>query len=213
MSATTRADDQPSPNLHPVEFLNLGLCEYQETMDQMRTWTNGRDDSTPDQVWFLEHLPVYTQGVSCTEIPRVDGIPVVKSDRGGQITYHGPGQLIAYFMIDLKRRKMGVRQLVGVLEAATMSLLSDIGLEARTRAGAPGVYIRDEKIAALGLRVRSGRSYHGLSLNVAMDLEPFQWINPCGYKDLAVTSIEREGFSLSLDEARQGLMRCLSALL
>jgi len=213
MSATTRAGNQLSSDLNPVEFLNLGLCEYQETMDQMRTWTNGRDDDTPDQIWFLEHPPVSTQGVSCTEIPRLDGIPLVKSDRGGQITYHGPGQLIAYFMIDLKRRKMGVRQLVGVLEAATMSLLSDIGLEATTRAGAPGVYIRDEKIAALGLRVRSGRSYHGLSLNVAMDLEPFQWINPCGYTNLQVTSIEREGISLSVDEARQALMRCLAALL
>jgi lipoyl(octanoyl) transferase len=213
MSATTRAGNQLSSDLNPVEFLNLGLCEYQETMDQMRTWTNGRDDDTPDQIWFLEHPPVYTQGVSCTEIPRLDGIPLVKSDRGGQITYHGPGQLIAYFMIDLKRRKMGVRQLVRVLEAATMRLLSDIGLEATTRAGAPGVYLRDQKIAALGLRVRSGRSYHGLSLNVAMDLEPFQWINPCGYTDLQVTSIEREGISLSVDEARQALMRCLAALL
>jgi len=213
MSATTCADDRLSSDLNPVEFLNLGLCEYQETMDQMRTWTNGRDDNTPDQIWFLEHPPVYTQGVSCTEIPRLDGIPLVKSDRGGQITYHGPGQLIAYFMIDLKRRKMGVRQLVRVLEAATMRLLSDIGLEATTRAGAPGVYLRDQKIAALGLRVRSGRSYHGLSLNVAMDLEPFQWINPCGYTNLQVTSIEREGISLSVDEARQALMRCLAALL
>ncbi len=213
MSATTRADDQLSSDLNPVEFLNLGLCEYQETMDQMRTWTNGRDDNTPDQIWFLEHPPVYTQGVSCTEIPRLDGIPLVKSDRGGQITYHGPGQLITYFMIDLKRRKMGVRQLVRVLEAATMRFLSDIGLEATTRAGAPGVYLRDQKIAALGLRVRSGRSYHGLSLNVAMDLEPFQWINPCGYTNLQVTSIEREGISLSVDEARQALMRCLAALL
>lgn len=213
MSATTCADDRLSSDLNPVEFLNLGLCEYQETMDQMRTWTNGRDDDTPDQIWFLEHPPVYTQGVSCTEIPRLDGIPLVKSDRGGQITYHGPGQLIAYFMIDLKRRKMGVRQLVRVLEAATMRLLSDIGLEATTRAGAPGVYLRDQKIAALGLRVRSGRSYHGLSLNVAMDLEPFQWINPCGYTNLQVTSIEREGISLSVDEARQALMRCLAALL
>jgi len=213
MSATTRAGNQLSSDLNPVEFLNLGLCEYQETMDQMRTWTNGRDDDTPDQIWFLEHPPVYTQGVSCTEIPRLDGIPLVKSDRGGQITYHGPGQLIAYFMIDLKRRKMGVRQLVRVLEAATMRLLSDIGLEATTRAGAPGVYLRDQKIAALGLRVRSGRSYHGLSLNVAMDLEPFQWINPCGYTNLQVTSIEREGISLSVDEARQALMRCLAALL
>lgn len=108
---------------------------------------------------------------------------------------------------------MGVRQLVRVLEAATMRLLSDIGLEATTRAGAPGVYLRDQKIAALGLRVRSGRSYHGLSLNVAMDLEPFQWINPCGYTNLQVTSIEREGISLSVDEARQALMRCLAALL
>lgn len=108
---------------------------------------------------------------------------------------------------------MGVRQLVRVLEAATMRLLSDIGLEATTRAGAPGVYLRDQKIAALGLRVRSGRSYHGLSLNVAMDLEPFQWINPCGYTNLQVTSIEREGISLSVDEARQALMRCLATLL
>jgi len=140
-------------------------------------------------------------------------IPVIKSDRGGQITYHGPGQLIAYFLIDLKRRKMGVRQLVRLLEEATIELLSDVGLQATARPGAPGVYVGDAKIAALGLRVRAGRSYHGLSLNVAMDLEPFGWINPCGFQGLKVTSMEREGVVISIDDAGARFTRSILARL
>ena len=179
----------------PVEFRNLGRRDYAETLEQMRLWTDGRDASTVDQIWQLEHDPVYTQGVSCTEEPvNADPrIPVVKSDRGGQITYHGPGQLITYFLWDLRRRKLGVRQLVALLQNLTIELLADFGLEGSTREGAPGVYIEDKKIAALGLRVRSGCSYHGLSINVDMDLEPFSKINPCGYKGLEVTSLKEQG--------------------
>ena len=179
----------------PVEFRNLGRRDYAETLEQMRLWTDGRDASTVEQIWQLEHDPVYTQGVSCTEEPvNADPrIPVVKSDRGGQITYHGPGQLITYFLWDLRRRKLGVRQLVALLQNLTIELLADFGLEGSTREGAPGVYIEDKKIAALGLRVRSGCSYHGLSINVDMDLEPFSKINPCGYKGLEVTSLKEQG--------------------
>jgi len=198
-----------------VEFLSLGLCGYQEIMDRMRDWTDRRSDHTRDQVWLLEHPPVFTQGVSCCDVPMTNSldIPVIKSDRGGQITYHGPGQLIAYFLIDLKRRKMGVRQLVRLLEEATIELLSDVGLQATTRPGAPGVYVGDAKIAALGLRVRAGRSYHGLSLNVAMDLEPFGWINPCGFQGLKVTSMEREGVVISMDDAGARFTRSILARL
>ena len=195
----------------PVEFRNLGRRDYAETLEQMRLWTDGRDASTVDQIWQLEHDPVYTQGVSCTEEPvNADPrIPVVKSDRGGQITYHGPGQLITYFLWDLRRRKLGVRQLVALLQNLTIELLADFGLEGSTREGAPGVYIEDKKIAALGLRVRSGCSYHGLSINVDMDLEPFSKINPCGYKGLEVTSLKEQGSPAEV----QDIAACMRQLL
>ncbi|MEK9785324.1 MAG: lipoyl(octanoyl) transferase LipB [Gammaproteobacteria bacterium] len=217
-SIASRAPQHLSPvplSADSVEFLSLGLCGYQEVMDRMRDWTDRRGDHTEDQVWLLEHPAVFTQGVSCSDVPMANpfDIPVVKSDRGGQITYHGPGQLIAYFLIDLKRRKMGVRQLVRLLEEATIELLSDAGLQATARPGAPGVYVGDAKIAALGLRVRAGRSYHGLSLNVAMDLEPFGWINPCGFQGLEVTSMEREGVVMSLADASARFTRSILARL
>lgn len=195
----------------PVEFRDLGRCGYIETLEQMRQWTDARDVSTVDQIWQLEHDPVYTQGVSCAEEPlNADPrIPVVKSDRGGQITYHGPGQLITYFLWDLRRRRLGVRQLVALLQNLTIEILAELGLEGSTREGAPGVYIEEKKIAALGLRVRSGCSYHGLSINVDMDLEPFSKINPCGYKGLEVTSLKEQGSSAAVQDIAARMQQLL----
>tara|TARA_Y100000385_G_scaffold262291_1_gene293797 strand:- start:112 stop:732 length:621 start_codon:yes stop_codon:yes gene_type:complete len=198
----------------PIEFQHLGCCEYVETMNRMRAWTDERDLNTDDQVWLLEHFPVYTQGVSCDARPinERQGIPVIKSDRGGQITYHAPGQLIAYFLFDLKRRKLGVRKLVSMIEQATIVMLAELGLTAKTKEGAPGVYIAGEKIAALGLRVRSGCSYHGLSINVDLDLDPFSNIHPCGYQDLKVTSLRAHGISLSVADVAERLKTVVTHL-
>ena len=198
----------------PIQFQYLGWCEYVETMNRMRAWTDNRDSNTVDQVWFLEHFPVYTQGVSCDARPidERQGIPVIKSDRGGQITYHAPGQLIAYFLFDLKRRKLGVRKLVSMIEQATIMMLAELGLTANTKEGAPGVYIAGEKIAALGLRVRAGCSYHGLSVNVDLDLDPFLNIDPCGYQDLKVTSLRDHGISLTVADVAERLKTVVSRL-
>jgi lipoyl(octanoyl) transferase len=198
----------------PIQFQYLGCCEYVETMNRMRAWTDDRDSNTVDQVWFLEHFPVYTQGVSCDARPihERQGIPVIKSDRGGQITYHAPGQLIAYFLFDLKRRKLGVRKLVSIIEQATIMMLAELGLTANTKEGAPGVYIAGEKIAALGLRVRAGCSYHGLSINVDLDLDPFLNIDPCGYQDLKVTSLRDHGISLTVADVAERLKTVVSRL-
>ncbi len=198
----------------PSQFQYLGCCEYGETMNRMRAWTDDRDSNTVDQVWFLEHFPVYTQGVSCDARPidERQGIPVIKSDRGGQITYHAPGQLIAYFLFDLKRRKLGVRKLVSMIEQATIMMLAELGLTANTKEGAPGVYIAGEKIAALGLRVRAGCSYHGLSVNVDLDLDPFLNIDPCGYQDLKVTSLRDHGISLTVADVAERLKTVVSRL-
>ena len=198
----------------PIQFQYLGCCEYVEMMNRMRAWTDDRDSNTVDQVWFLEHFPVYTQGVSCDARPidERQGIPVIKSDRGGQITYHAPGQLIAYFLFDLKRRKLGVRKLVSMIEQATIMMLAELGLTANTKEGAPGVYIAGEKIAALGLRVRAGCSYHGLSINIDLDLDPFLNIDPCGYQDLKVTSLRDHGISLTVADVAERLKTVVSRL-
>jgi lipoyl(octanoyl) transferase len=156
----------------------------------MRTFTATRTAATPDELWLLQHRPVYTYGVAGRRehLPRTDnGIAVVKVDRGGQVTYHGPGQIVLYALLDLRRRHLTVRELVGSLEQAVLDLLAQFGVHAQRRAGAPGVYVGDAKIAALGLRVSRGCSSHGLSLNVDVDLEPFRAIDPCGYPGLAVT--------------------------
>lgn len=157
----------------------------------MRRWTDQRNPETPDELWLLEHTPVFTLGqAGRLEYLRDSGtIPVVVSDRGGQITYHGPGQLVVYSLLDLNRLGLGIRGLVASLEAAVVDLLRDLGLSPEQRPRAPGVYVEGAKIAALGLRVRRGCSYHGLSLNIAMDLEPFRHIDPCGYPGLAVTQL------------------------
>ena len=201
--------------MRQLEFRRLGVRDYVVTAGEMRTWTQARGPDTPDEIWFLEHEPVYTQGVSCSEPVRegASDIPLVKSDRGGQITYHGPGQLVAYLLLDLRRLGLGVRQLVSTIEASIIELLDQFGLTAVARPGAPGVYVDGEKIAALGLRVRSGCCYHGLSLNVDMELKPFSRINPCGFVGLGVTSMKEQGLSVQVDEAADALERILEARL
>jgi len=169
----------------------LGQQDYVETWQAMKRFVDTRSDDALDEIWLLEHPPVYTQGLNGRAEHIIDpgGIPVVGADRGGQVTYHGPGQLIVYTMIDLQRKRLGVRRLVSALEAATVGVLKQYGLTAKSRHDAPGVYIDDAKIASVGLRIRRGCSYHGLSLNVCMDLAPFSGIDPCGFSGLRMTQL------------------------
>jgi len=172
-----------------------GLCDYAETVAEMRAWTDARGPETPDELWVLQHHPVFTQGQAgrVEHLLAPGDIPVIQSDRGGQVTYHGPGQLIVYTLIDLRRRSYGVRGLVSRIERAIVETLAGLGVTAYADPKAPGVYVDQgavrHKIGSLGLRVRHGCSYHGLSLNVAMDLEPFSRINPCGYAGLPMTQV------------------------
>jgi lipoyl(octanoyl) transferase len=169
----------------------LGRVDYEPTWRAMQDFTARRDDATPDEIWLCEHPPVFTLGQAGKpeHLLRDIGIPVVKIDRGGQITYHGPGQLVVYLLLDLKRRKLMVRELVQRIEQAVIDLLAGYGIAAARLAGAPGVYVDGAKIAALGLKVKNGCCYHGLALNVAVDLAPFAAINPCGYEGMAVTQL------------------------
>lgn len=170
----------------------LGLQPYAPIWQAMREFTQTRQPDTADELWLLQHEAVYTLGQAADpqHVLAAGDIPVVKTDRGGQVTYHGPGQLVAYLLVDLRRHKLGVRDLVTLIEQSIIGLLKRYSIDAVARADAPGVYVGGEKIAALGLRIKKGCSYHGLSLNVAMDLEPFSRINPCGFDDLAVTSMQ-----------------------
>jgi lipoyl(octanoyl) transferase len=185
-SKSAAAQGQP-----PLIVRRLGLQEYQPIWKSMRYLLEHADENRSDEIWLLSHKPVFTQGQAGKDehILRPGNIPIVKIDRGGQVTYHGPGQLVVYLLLNVKRRKMGVRDLVDLIEQAIIKSLQDFGLSAVTQAKAPGVYVNDAKIAALGLRIRKGWSYHGLSLNVQMDLEPFSRINPCGYENLTVTQL------------------------
>ena len=178
----------------------------------MQTFTRNRDSNTRDELWLLEHPPVYTAGIAAkTEHwPRVDNnIPVVRIDRGGQITYHGPGQLVAYLLLDLRRRNLSVRPLVRRMEQAVVDLLSGYGITAHGRPDAPGVYVGAAKIAALGLRIRNGCCYHGLALNIDVDLAPFSAINPCGYPGLEVTRTRDLGITDSRAQIGERLLHCL----
>lgn len=180
---------------HTTLVRHLGSTDYVSTWRAMQAFTDARAAETPDEIWLTEHPPIYTLGLAGRRehLRRDNGIPVLKVDRGGQVTYHGPGQLIAYLLIDIRRRRLGVRQLVRAIEAAVIRLLDSYGVAASVRGGAPGVYVRqrdgEAKIAALGLKVRNGCSYHGLALNIDMDLAPFADIDPCGYRGLAVTQL------------------------
>ncbi len=178
-----------------VVVRHLGYRDYLPVWHAMQEFTATRKEGASDELWLVEHPPVYTQGMSGKPEHLLDpgAIPVIQVDRGGQVTYHGPGQAVVYVLVDLRRRGWGVRQLVGLMEQAVIDLLAYYGITAHARRDAPGVYVGNSKIAALGLRVRRGCSYHGLSLNVAMDLEPFQRINPCGYAGMEVTQVSDVG--------------------
>ena len=169
----------------------LGLQDYLPVWEEMKAFTRERGPDTPDEIWLLQHRPVFTLGQAGKRehVLAPGDIPVLPVDRGGQVTYHGPGQLVAYILVDLRRRGMGVRRLVELCEHSVLGVLGAYGITAATRAGAPGVYVGEAKVAALGLRVRGGCSYHGLSFNVDMDLEPFGRINPCGYAGLKATQL------------------------
>lgn len=189
----------------------LGRVAYEPTWRDMQRFTQARDESTPDALWVLEHPPVFTLGQAGRRehLLQATEIPVVPIDRGGQITYHGPGQVVIYVLVDLKRRGYGVKELVSRMEQAIIDLLAEHGVKAERKAGAPGVYVNGAKIAALGLRIRQGRSYHGLALNVDMDLAPFALINPCGYPGMAVTQTRE----LGINADAEGLGKRLAVIL
>lgn len=191
---------------------DLGRQDYLPTLSAMREFTQSRSEQTPDEFWLLEHPPVYTQGRNSKpeHLLNAGGIDVIDIDRGGQITYHGPGQIILYVMLDLTRMKKGVRDLVTAMEQSIIKLLAEDALTAHARVDAPGVYVNDAKVAALGLRITRGRSYHGLSLNVDMDLSPFQGINPCGYEGMAVTQCRDLGIKDPLPKISDRLCALLS---
>ncbi|RXZ42200.1 lipoyl(octanoyl) transferase LipB [Crenobacter cavernae] len=186
----------------------LGRVDYEPTWRAMQAFTDARTRDTQDEIWLLEHPPVYTLGLAGKEehLLRATDIPVVKIDRGGQVTYHGPGQLVAYLLIDFKRMGIGVRELVQRIENAVIDLMAEFGVEAVGDRAAPGVYVDGAKIAALGLRIKNGAVYHGLSLNVDMDLTPFNWINPCGYANLKVTQMKDVGAPVTVEEAARRLL-------
>jgi lipoyl(octanoyl) transferase len=198
-----------SPLASRLAIRHLGVSDYEPTFNAMRSFTDARTSDTPDEIWLLEHRPVYTYGVAgrAEHLPSVDTvIPVIKVDRGGQVTYHGPGQLVAYALIDLRRRDLTVRSLVRSLEQATLDLLAELGVRGERSAGAPGVYVAGAKVAALGLRIRNGCSYHGLSLNVNMDLTPFNAIDPCGYPGLRVTQLSDLGIHAPISHVAERLV-------
>jgi len=174
-----------------IKVLSKGLQDYLTTWEEMKSFTENRDSDTLDELWTLEHNSVFTQGLSGKpeHLLKATQIPIIQSDRGGQITYHAPGQLIIYCLIDIKRLGIGIKKMVSIIEQSLIEFLSTYDITAHTLNGAPGVYVNDSKIAALGLKVKQGRTYHGLSLNIDMDLSPYKLINPCGYSDLKVTQM------------------------
>lgn len=188
-----------------MKIRDLGVVDYLPTVTQMREFTLSRQIETEDELWLLEHNPVFTQGANgkAEHILNTGDIPVVETDRGGQVTYHGPGQLVAYVLVDLKRNHIGVRDMVSHLENTVIDFLAEQGYESYARADAPGVYIDEKKIASLGLRVKRGACYHGVSLNIDMDLTPFSYINPCGYPGMEVVDLKSLGTALTMDEAKQ----------
>jgi lipoyl(octanoyl) transferase len=195
-----------------IFFRRLGRREYCPVFDAMRAFTDARDADTVDELWQVEHPPVFTQGLAgkAEHLLSPGDIPVINVDRGGQVTYHGPGQVVIYCLLDVRRLGLSVRGLVTAIEQSVIELLAEHGIAAQTRPDAPGVYVDDAKIASLGLRIRQGRSYHGLSLNVDMDLEPFSRINPCGYPGLRVTQLRDLGIALTPDVAAEALLWSLA---
>jgi len=195
----------------PIHIRALGLVDYEPTWRAMQRFTAERTAETVDEIWLLQHPPTYTQGQAGKpeHVLNPGSIPVVQIDRGGQVTYHGPGQIVLYLLLDLRRWRLNVRELVTLMEQAVIDLLAEHGVAAHGRRDAPGVYVGDAKIAALGLKIRNGCCYHGLSFNVDMDLEPFSRINPCGYQGLRVTQCIEQGITLGLEELQAELTQNL----
>jgi lipoyl(octanoyl) transferase len=203
-----------SPQHSPI-IRSLGLVEYQTTWDAMKQFNAQRTPATRDEIWVLQHPPTYTQGQAGKpeHLLNARQIPVVQIDRGGQITYHGPGQIVAYLLLDLRRWKINVRQLVRLMEQSVVNILAGYNIAASGRVDAPGVYVGDAKIAALGLKIKQSCCYHGLSFNVEMDLTPYDFINPCGYTGLRVTQLKDFGVSTPLAQLEQQLALQLLGLL
>ena len=189
---------------------NLGQQPYQQTWERMVTFTNQRDEQTTDEIWLLEHPPVFTQGQAGKPEHIIDlgDIPLVQSDRGGQITYHGPGQLVVYYLLDLKRRNIGIRTLVSQIENSVINLLKSYDVRAESKCDAPGVYVNGDKIASIGLRVRKGCTYHGLAFNIDMDLSPFSRINPCGFQQLQMTQLKIHAAQFDRAQLERQLTNC-----
>ncbi|MDX1811108.1 MAG: lipoyl(octanoyl) transferase LipB [Gammaproteobacteria bacterium] len=201
-----------SANIDRLDVRHLGLQEYSPIYAEMQVFNDARQEATTDQFWVVQHYPVYTLGKNGKpeHVINPGKIPVVQVDRGGQVTYHGPGQLVVYLMLDIKRKKLGVRQVVTAMESALIATLAQFEIEAYAKPEAPGVYVGNKKIASLGLRIRNGKSYHGLALNYDMDLAPFSGINPCGYEGLEVTQFINEARPANLDEIEKILIRNLA---
>ena len=196
-----------------IRIKEKGLQDYTSTWQEMVSFTENRSDQTEDELWTLEHRSVFTQGLNGKpeHLLKESEIDIIQSDRGGQITYHGPGQLIVYCLIDIKRLGIGVKEMVRIIEKSIIDLLSDYSIPSHKIAGAPGVYVDGSKIAALGLKVKRGKTYHGLSLNVDMNLSPYQLINPCGYRDLNVTQMSNlTDNKLELDKIKKQLTQHLT---
>jgi len=191
-----------------VKTVFRGRQDYVPLWREMQEFTDTRDDSTPDEIWFVEHPPVFTMGLNASEehLLAPGDIPVVQIDRGGQVTFHGPGQLMVYPLIDLRRSSIGVRTLVTALEQSVVDLVADYNVEAVADPEAPGVYVGGDKLASVGLRIRRGSSFHGMALNVDIDLEPFSRINPCGYAELQMTDLRRLGIALDLNQASEKVL-------
>jgi len=212
----TKAAAGTSPHTVETRVRRLGRLEYEPSWRAMQEFTAQRGNDAADELWLTEHPPVYTLGVAgrAEHLPRTNnGVPVIKVDRGGQITYHGPGQVVLYVLLDLQRRGLGVRALVRMMENAVIDLLADRGITAEGRVEAPGVYVNGAKIAALGLRVKYGCSYHGLAFNVDMDLSPFHAIDPCGYSGLAVTQARDLGIAGTTESLGEELAGHLQRIL
>lgn len=194
---------------------SLGLQEYEPLWRTMQRFTEERGEETADELWFTEHPPVFTLGLNASRehLLAPGEIPVIQIDRGGQVTYHGPGQLMIYPLIDLKRGKLGVRDLVTALEQSIVDMAADMNIDAAARADAPGVYVDGRKLASVGLRVRRGASYHGMALNIDVDLEPFSRINPCGYSNLELTDLKRLGIDESMNQVANRVQQHLLARL
>lgn len=207
--------DAIEATIAPIELKYLGLSEYEPVWRAMQKFTDDRNENTTDELWIVEHPPVFTQGQAGKpeHILNSGEIPIIQVDRGGQVTYHGPGQIVIYPLIDLKRHKIGIKALVNGIEESLIQTMAEYGVVAKRKEKAPGVYVEGKKIASLGLRVRKGCTFHGLAFNIRMDLEPFLRINPCGYAGLEVTQLSELNNSIEFDKVQDQLIKQLCEIL